>query len=70
MQVVDLRRFLQKRGVSCSFYWKYHLERLFKLAHEMYLEVISKIVDFDTQTISDAGRLEIVKQLLNCWEKK
>ena len=40
MQLVDLRRFLQKRGVSCSFYWKYHLERLFKLAHEMYFEVI------------------------------
>ena len=48
MQVVDLGRFLQKRGVSCSFNWKYYLERLFKLAHEMYLEVISKIVDFDT----------------------
>ena len=23
MQVVDLRRFLQERGVSCSFHWKY-----------------------------------------------
>ena len=68
MQEVDLRRFLQKRGVSFSFYRKYYLERLYKLAHEMYLEVISKIVDFDTQTISDAERLEIVKQLLNCWK--
>ena len=36
----------------------------------MYLEVISKIVDFDTYTISDAGRLKLVKQLLNCWKLK
>ena len=42
MQVVDLRE------ISCSFHWKYHLERLCKLAHEMNLEVISKNVDFDT----------------------
>ena len=47
-QVVDLRRFLEERGVSYSFHWKYHLERLCKLAHEMNLEVISKNVDFDT----------------------
>ena len=69
MQVVDERRFLQKRGVICSFHRKYHLERLCKLAYEMYLEVISNNVDFiDTQTIPDAGRLKIVKQLLNCWK--
>ena len=47
MQVADLRRFLQERGVSCSFYRKYHLERLYKLAHEMNLEVITKNVDFN-----------------------
>ena len=27
MQVVDLR-FLKERGVSCSFHWKYYLERV------------------------------------------
>ena len=48
MQVVDLRRFLKERGVSCSFHWKHDIERLCKLAHEMNLEVISKKVDFDT----------------------
>ena len=48
MQVVDLRRFLQERGVSCSFHRKYHLEKLCKLAHEMNVEVSSKNVDFDT----------------------
>ena len=59
MQVVDLRRLLQKRGVSCSFHGKYHLERLCKLAHEIVLEVISKNVDTQI-SISDAGRLKIV----------
>ena len=44
MHVVDLGRFLLERGVSCS----YHSERLYKLAHEMNLKVISKNVDFDT----------------------
>ena len=58
--MADLRIFLQESGVSSSFQRKYHLER-HKLAHEMYLEVISKIVDFDTLTILDAGRLEIEK---------
>ena len=48
MQVVDLRRFLQERGVSCSFHRKYHLGKLCKLAHEMNVEVSSKNVDFDT----------------------
>ena len=57
MQVVDLRRFLQERGVSCSFHWKYQLKRLCKLAHEMNLEVIGKNIDFDTKlSISDTGR--------------
>ena len=46
MQVADLRRFLQERGVSSSFRRKYHLERLYKLAHEMNLEVITRNVDF------------------------
>ena len=48
MQVVDLRRFLQVRGVSCSFRWKYHFKKMCKFALEMNLEVISKNVDFDT----------------------
>ena len=47
MQVADLRRFLQERGVSCSFHRKYHLERLYKLAHEMNFEVITNNVDFN-----------------------
>ena len=47
LQVADLRRFLQERGVSCSFHWKYHLERLYKFVHEMNLEVITKNVNFN-----------------------
>ena len=47
MQVADLRRFLQERGVSSSFHRKYNLDRLYKLAHEMNLEVITKNVDFN-----------------------
>ena len=44
--VVDLRRFLQKSGVSRSFNWKYyHLERLCKLAHEINLRVINRNID-------------------------
>ena len=39
MQEADLRIFLLERGVSCSFYRKYHLERRYKLAYEMNLEV-------------------------------
>ena len=46
MQVANLRRFLPERGVSSSFHQKYHLERLYKLAHEMNLEVITRNVDF------------------------
>ena len=46
MQVVDLRKFLQERGVSCSFHWKYHLERPCKQPH--VIEAISKNVDFVT----------------------
>ena len=47
MQVADLRRFLQERGVSCFFHGKYQLYELYKLAHEMNLEVITKNVDFN-----------------------
>ena len=39
MQVADLRRFLQERGVFCSFHGKYQLDELYKLAHEMNLEL-------------------------------
>ena len=46
MQVAHLRRFLQEGGVSHSFkiHRKYRLERLYKLAHEMNLEVITKML--------------------------
>ena len=73
MQVVDLRRFLQERGVSCSFHWKYHLERLCKLAHEMNLEVISlkmMILIHKFQSPEDAGLLKIVKLTLELLEIK
>ena len=36
LQVVDVRRFLQEWGISCSIHGKYHLGRLCKRAHETW----------------------------------
>ena len=45
IQVADLRGFLQEWGVSCSFHRIYHLERLYKLANEMSLELMLNLID-------------------------
>ena len=66
MQVVDLRRFLQEIGAFPALF----IGNIIQKDCVKNLEIIQKNVDFDTLTISDAGRLKIVKQLLNCWKQK
>ena len=69
MQVADLRRFLQERGVSCFFHGKYQLDELYKLAHEMNLEVITKNVDFNWYIIKNSNTtVELLKTRKN-WLK-
>ena len=52
MKVPDLKSYLMKRGITCSFYRKDALTRLCKTAYELELEVIATPDDYqnmDTQ---------------------